>query len=161
SYSNGIYVTQLNPTTGKRLNTTSTRISNNGASYFTSTEEGAFVYKYNGYYYLFVNFGGCCSGVDSTYNIRVGRSASITGPYVDKNNVSMLSGGGTMLLESTGRFIGPGHAGILNDNGTYWFTYHYYDGNGGGAAKLAVNKLQWGADGWPTVTSDWSALYPY
>ena len=27
-----------------------------------------------GYYFLFVNWGTCCSGVDSTYNIRVGRS---------------------------------------------------------------------------------------
>ena len=41
----------------------------------------------------------------------------------------MLNGGGSMFLESTARFIGPGQAGIINDNGTNWLTYHYYDGN--------------------------------
>lgn len=161
SYSNGIYVTQLDPTTGKRLNTTSTRIANNGPSFFTSTEEAGFIYKYNGYYYLFVNFGGCCSGVDSTYNLRVGRSTSVTGPYLDRNGVNMLNGGGTTVLESTGRYLGPGHAGILNDNGTYWFTYHYYDANSNGAPVLSINPLTWTADNWPTVTTDWSALYPF
>ena len=37
-----------------------------------------------------------------------------------------------MVLESTARYIGPGHAAIMNDNGTNWFTFHYYDGNDNG-----------------------------
>ncbi|MEO0055193.1 MAG: hypothetical protein RLZZ50_1140, partial [Verrucomicrobiota bacterium] len=160
SYSNGILVAEINPATGKRLNTQFTRIANNGPSFFSNTTEGAYVYKYNGYYYLFLNFGGCCSGVDSTYNIRVGRSTSITGPYRDRNGVDMNSGGGTMLFESTGRWMGPGHAGILFDNGRYLFSHHYYAGDQSGTAFLGLEELQWGADGWPAITVDWSAFYP-
>lgn len=161
SYSNGILVAEINPATGKRLNTQVTRIANNGPSFFSNTTEGAYVYKYDGYYYLFLNFGSCCSDVDSTYNIRVGRSASITGPYRDRNGVDMNSGGGTMLFESTGRWMGPGHAGILFDNGRHLFSHHYYAGDQGGAAYLGLQELQWGADGWPSLTVDWSAFYPF
>ena len=162
SYSDGILVMQLDPATGKRISPNSplTKIADNGSTFFSNTTEGSFLYQHGGYYYLFLNFGSCCSGIDSTYNIRIGRSANVTGPFLDRNGVNLLNGGGTMLLESTGRFIGPGHAGILNDNGTYWFSYHYYDGNNFGAAKLGLARLEW-TDGWPAVTNDWSAFYTF
>lgn len=163
SHSDGIMLIQLNPTTGKPLGSASTavKIANNGQSFFSNTTEGSCIYQRGSYYYLFLNFGGCCAGVDSTYNIRVGRSSTITGPYLDKNNTSMLAGGGTVLLESTGRFIGPGHAAIMNDNGTNWFTFHYYDANANGTAKLGIMRLNWSADGWPVLTNDWSAFYTF
>jgi beta-xylosidase len=163
SYSDGILIMQLDPATGKRISPDSTiyRVSNNGPVFFSNTEEGSCLYQHGGYYYLFVNFGGCCDGVDSTYNIRVGRSTSVTGPYYDKNGVNMVNGGGTMVLESTARYIGPGHAAIMNDNGTNWFTFHYYDGLNSGVATVGMNRLYWTADGWPSVTNDWSALYTF
>ena len=163
SYSDGILIMQLDPSTGKRISANSPiyRVSNNGATFFSNTEEASCLYQRGSYYYLFVNFGGCCSGIDSTYNIRLGRSTSVTGPYYDKSGVNMTNGGGTMLLESTGRFIGPGHAAIMNDNGTNWFTYHYYDGNNGGSATLGLNRLTWTDDGWPALTNDWSAFYTF
>ncbi|MBW8863945.1 MAG: family 43 glycosylhydrolase, partial [Verrucomicrobia bacterium] len=163
SYSDGILIMQLDPTTGKRISPGSTlyRVANNGPVFFSNTEEASCLYQRGGYYYLFVNFGGCCADVSSTYNIRVGRSSTVTGPYLDKNGNSMVNGGGTMVLESTGRFIGPGHAAIMNDNGTNWFTYHYYDGNNNGAATLGLNRIYWTPDGWPSLTNDWSALYTF
>ncbi len=163
SYSDGILVMQLDPVTGKRIapNSAITKVADNGASFFSNTTEASCLYQHGGYYYMFLNFGGCCAGISSTYNIRVGRCTSITGPYLDRNGVNMLNGGGSMFLESSGRFIGPGHAAVLNDNGTNWFTYHYYDGNNGGAATLGVGRLTWSADGWPVFTNDWSAFYPF
>ncbi len=163
SYSDGILVMQLDPTTGKRIAPGSpiTKVADSSTSFFSNTTEGSCLYQHGGYYYLFLNYGGCCAGVNSTYNIRVGRGTSVTGPYLDRNGVNMLNGGGTMFLESSGRFIGPGHAAILNDNGTNWFTYHYYDGNNGGAATLGIGRLTWSADGWPVFTNDWSAFYPF
>jgi hypothetical protein len=161
SYSDGILIMQLDPTTGKRLNSTLYRVSNNGPVFFSNTEEGSCLYQRGGYYYLFVNCGGCCAGVDSTYNIRVGRSATVTGPYFDKNGVNMVNGGGTIVLESTARYIGPGHAAIMNDNGTNWFTYHYYDGKNNGNATVGMNRINWSADGWPVLTNDWSAQYTF
>jgi arabinan endo-1,5-alpha-L-arabinosidase len=163
SYSDGILIMQLNPATGKRTATNAPiyRVSNNGPVFFSNTEEASFLYQHGGYYYLFVNFGGCCAGVDSTYNIRVGRSTNVAGPYFDAAGVNMTNGGGTMVLESSARFIGPGQAGIMADNGTNWFTYHYYDGNNNGAATVGMNQLYWSTTGWPVVTNDWSAFYTF
>lgn len=163
SYSDGILIMQLDPTTGKRISPTSPiyRVSNNGPVFFSNSEEGSCLYQRGSYFYLFVNFGSCCSGVDSTYNIRVGRSSSVTGPYFDKNGVNLVNGGGTMALDSNARYIGPGHAAIFNDNGTNWFTFHYYDGNYNGKATLGLMKINWTADNWPALTNDWSALYTF
>jgi hypothetical protein len=163
SYSDGIVVMQLDPATGKRITANSplTKIADNSPFSMQNTTEGSCLYQHGGYYFLFLNFGGCCNGVNSTYNIRVGHSTSVTGPYYDRNGTNMLNGGGTMFLESSGRFIGPGHAAILNVNGTNWFTYHYYDGNNNGTATLGIGRLTWSADGWPVFTNDWSAFYPF
>jgi hypothetical protein len=162
SYSDGVLIMQLNPATGKRFSSTSPiyRVSNNGPVFFSSSEEGSCLYQRGGYYYLFVNWGGCCDGVNSTYNIRVGRSPVVTGPYYDQNGINMTNGGGLMVLESNARCIGPGQAAIMNDNGTNWFTFHYYDGNNNGTPTLGLMKMNWTADGWPALTNDWSAFYP-
>jgi beta-xylosidase len=163
SYSDGILVTQIDPATGLRQNPASvgTKVASSTATFNQNTTEGSFLYQRGGFYYLFLNYGGCCAGASSTYNIRVGRSTSVTGPYLDKGGANMLTGGGTMVLESTGRFIGPGHPGILNDNGTNWFTYHYYDAKNNGAATVGMSRLYWDAAGWPAVTNDWSAFYTF
>jgi len=160
SYSDGILVMPLNPATGMRLNpgTPPTKVADNGPSFFSNTTEASCLYRRGSYYYLFINFGGCCSGTNSTYNIRVGRSASVTGPYLDRSGVNLLNGGGTMVLATSGRFIGPGHAGILSENGTDWLTCHYYDGQENGNAKLGLNRLQWTVDDWPEVNDDLSAF---
>jgi arabinan endo-1,5-alpha-L-arabinosidase len=161
SYSDGIFVTQLDPTTGKRTNAPVTKVEDSSTKFFSNTTEASYLYQHGGYYYLFVNWGGCCQGVNSTYNIRVGRSTSVTGPYLDRSGKNMIVGGGNMFLESSGRFIGPGQGAILNLNGTNWFSYHYYDGNNNGAATLGIGQLYWTADGWPAFTNDWSAFYPF
>jgi len=89
SYWNGIYLMQLNPATGKRIaaNSPLTRLA------YNSSIEASFLYQHGGYYYLFVNWNTCCEGIDSTYNIRVGRSTIVTGPYLDRNGVNMVSSG--------------------------------------------------------------------
>ena len=53
-------------------------------------------------------------------------------------------------MGARGQLIGPGHAGILVDKGTNWFSCHFeYDGGRGGATTLAFMPLHWNADGWP------------
>ena len=91
SYSDSILIMQLDPSTGKRFSASPPiyRVSNNGPKFFSDTEEGSCLYQRGSYYYLFVNFGGCCAGVDSTYRrVRVGRSTSVTGPYYDESSVT-------------------------------------------------------------------------
>jgi len=86
SYWNGIYVVQLDPLTGLRIspNSPTTRLA------YNSSIEASCIFRRGGYYYLMADWGSCCSGVNSTYNIRMGRSTSITGPYLDRNGVDML-----------------------------------------------------------------------
>ncbi len=157
SFWNGIFLIQLDPATGMRISPGSpiTQLA------YKSAIEASYLCQHGGYYYLFVNWGACCRGINSTYNIAIGRSTSVTGPYLDRNGGNMVSGAGSVFLESTGRFIGPGQTGIMNDNGTYWFTYHYYDGNNNGTATLGLAQMTWGADGWPVLTNDWSAFYTF
>jgi len=96
-----------------------------------------------------VNWGICCRGTNSTYEIRVGRGEKITGPYLDQDGKDLRVGGGTKFLAREGVFIGPGHAGIVSVGGTNWFSCHFYDGTRRGLAALALLPLRWNADGWP------------
>jgi arabinan endo-1,5-alpha-L-arabinosidase len=105
----------------------------------------------DGYFYLFVNWGKCCRGVNSTYEIRMGRSRLITGPYLDKDGVDLMKKGGTLLLATDGAFIGPGHAGIFEEGGQFWFSCHFYDATERGRSTLAIRPLRWAADGWPVL----------
>lgn len=147
SYWTGIYLAQLDATIG--LLTTNHSLTHLA---YNSSIEASYLYHHGNYYYLFVNWGRCCAGVKSTYNIRVGRSSSITGPYYDRAGTDMISGGGTLFLGTTGKFIGPGQIGILNDNGSLYFSCHYYDGEADGTPTLDLQPLSWTPDGWPTFT---------
>lgn len=100
----------------------------------------------NGYYYLFVSTGLCCQGVNSTYQIRYGRSTSITGPYVDRSGVNMMNGGGTLFDGGNDRWKGPGGQDVA---GTGVIVRHAYDAQDNGNAKLLISNLNWDSDGWP------------
>jgi arabinan endo-1,5-alpha-L-arabinosidase len=112
--------------------------------------EAPTIFYQGGYYYLLVSFDRCCAGVESNYKIMVGRSREITGPYMDQNGLNMLSGGGTLLLQTEGRFIGPGGQFPYFDAGTWRLIFHYYDGDEYGNYKMGIRSLVW-ADGWPVV----------
>lgn len=77
STDNTIYVMRLDNATGLP--------AGGGAAPGTPLEPGhieaSYVYYRAGYYYLFWNSGGCCSGAQSTYEILVARAQAITGPY--------------------------------------------------------------------------------
>ena len=154
SFWSGIRMIQLDPKTGQRL-------ASNGTIWSLAqyeSIEASYLYQRGRYYYLFVNWGVCCRGTSSTYRICVGRSTKVTGPYLDKLGKDMLSGGGTLFLDSTPPYIGPGHAGIIEDRRRYWFTCHYegiMPTNGAnaqrGGSRLAVLPLRWTADDWPEL----------
>jgi arabinan endo-1,5-alpha-L-arabinosidase len=150
SYWSGIKLIQLDPKTGKRIAPDSPLYS----TAYNESIEASYLCKHDQYYYLFVNWGSCCRGPESTYNIRIGRSAKVTGPYLDKAGVDMLHSGGSVFLPtSNGPLIGPGHAGTLTAEGKTWFTSDFEgDVRMDGKATLAIMPLQWNADGWPEAT---------
>ena len=114
--------------------------------------EAPTLYRRGKYIYLFVNEGICCRGKDSTYRVRVGRSRSITGPFVDDQGRDLLEAGGREVLATEGNFIGPGHIGLFkDDSGKEWASVHFYDGTRDGAPHLALRRLGWTSDGWPEI----------
>lgn len=138
-----------------RLDARSGKLAGDGRVYALASRVGGAIeapaiVRHGGYYYLFVSFDTCCKGVESDYKIMVGRSSRITGPYLDKNGVSMLSASGTLVLQTQGRFIGPGGQTPYRDGDTVRMVYHFYDGDDFGRAKLAVRTLGW-ASGWPVL----------
>ena len=147
SYWSGIKLVELDPQNGKVIAAGSPMYS----LAWNHRIEAACIHHHGSNYFLFVNWGECCKGTNSTYEIRVGRSDQITGPYQDREGKDMMDGGGTRVLGGEGRFIGPGHAGIVNVDGQDWFSFHYYDGANRGRPTLAVRKLSWDNDGWPVV----------
>jgi arabinan endo-1,5-alpha-L-arabinosidase len=157
SFWSGIKLIELDPKTGHRIAPDSPMY----ALAFNDSIEAAFIQRRGANYFLFVNWGQCCQGTNSTYEIRIGRSDKITGPYLDRAGKNMLDRGGTLFLESKPPFYGPGHAGIINVAGQDWFSCHYYDGNNRGRSRLWVGKLNWNADGWPIppVLTDSTRLY--
>ncbi len=111
--------------------------------------EAPFLIKRGKFFYLFVSFDFCCRGVNSTYNIRVGRATNVEGPYADRDGKALLDGGGTLVLASQGNVIGPGHCAIMRDAGTDYLAYHYYDKAANGVPTLQIRPLIWTPDGWP------------
>ena len=105
--------------------------------------------RHDGYHYLFVNWGLCCRGVKSTYEIRIGRSRKITGPYLDKDGNNLATGGGSLFLGNVGDRIGPGHPAFIREGDRTRMFYHYYDRSRRGFSTMDSFLLRWTADGWP------------
>ncbi len=156
SFWSGIKVLKLDPLTGKPQKPS--QVPDGIASRpHTKDQPGAieapFIVKRGRFFYLFVSFDFCCRGVRSTYNIRVGRSNLPEGPYVDRNGIKMTDGGGTLVLESEGRWHGPGGNAYLRDGRKDLLVFHAYDGNDNGVPKLQVRTLNWDKQGWPIVST--------
>lgn len=148
SFWGGIYISELDPDTGKP-ESTDPAVTNIARPRNSSAIEASYLHERDGYYYLFVNWGSCCQGEDSTYQIMVGRSESPTGPFSTPwRRTRMVDGGGAPFLGTEGDFIGPGHMSIFSENGTDYFGYHYYDGSRGGSARYNIERLLW-IDDWP------------
>ncbi|MFZ0430972.1 MAG: arabinan endo-1,5-alpha-L-arabinosidase [Acidobacteriota bacterium] len=120
------------------------------------TENGAieapFLFRKDGYYYLFVSWDRCCAGKDSTYKVVVGRSMEVTGPYLDRTDQNMLYGGGTLVVKGNSDWAGVGHSATVTFDGRDYLVFHGYDNADNGRSKLWVRPIHWDEDGWPTVS---------
>lgn len=138
SFFGGIFMVQLDNETGfvkdgaeKPVRIAGSRGASIEGSYIVFIPEG-------GYYYLFVSYGS----LSSDYNIRVGRSRSVTGPYIDANGKDMASlglgnhekvgtklMGGYTFLSNPGvppskGYMAPGHNSALIDGNDYFLVHH-------------------------------------
>ena len=148
SFWSGIKLIELEPATGRRIALDSPMYS---LAHWNAIE-APYIYQHDGHYYLFVSLGMCCRGVNSTYHTRVGRANKVTGPFLDRDGKDLLLGGGTVVVDTEKPYIGPGHAGIIEKDGKFWFSCHFYDGTTPrGVSRLSIRPLTWSADGWPVV----------
>jgi arabinan endo-1,5-alpha-L-arabinosidase len=154
SFWSGIKMIRLDLETGKQSTEDDTLYSLAQRAVNSGSVEAPFVIRKGDFYYLFVSFDFCCRGVDSTYRVMVGRSETVTGPYVDRDGVEMLKGGGTQVTFATDRWRGPGHNGILEDDGTELIVYHSYDANNAGVFTMRIAPLTWDDEGWPSITTE-------
>jgi arabinan endo-1,5-alpha-L-arabinosidase len=114
--------------------------------------EAPFLFKKGNYYYLFVSVDFCCRGLKSNYKVLVGRSSTITGPYIDKNNVPMMKGGGSLVAAGdTTNWAAVGHNSVYTFDNKDYIVYHGYDAKDNGKPKLIIRELNWDAAGWPVV----------
>tara|TARA_R110002049_G_scaffold301166_1_gene493048 strand:- start:6456 stop:7559 length:1104 start_codon:yes stop_codon:yes gene_type:complete len=118
-------------------------------------------------YWLYVNWGsGLGKEENATYEVRIGWSVNIRGPYLDKAGVDLYNGGGTLFTSNKETFdwdsstrIGRGHIGIIKGelmDGKYpdWFTYSYWLENppaGENGRRFGMQRLETDVDGWPSA----------
>lgn len=145
TYFGFIRIVELDPATGRRV------AGNQPVDVAIDMEATAMVAR-DGWYYLLGTHGTCCDGPNSSYNIRVGRSRSPTGPFVDRIGVPLLRGGGTLVIAGRGRQYGPGHFGRIDlGDGVEKMSMHYEaDMDRGGRSVLGIRPLLW-KDGWPVA----------
>lgn len=145
TYFGFIRVVELDPATGAR------KEGAEPVDIAIDCEATDLIYR-DGWYYLLGTHGTCCDGPNSTYNIVVGRSRNVTGPYLDKLGRDMLRGGGKMVISARDRMTGAGHFGrYVEDEGVEKMSCHFEaDFDRGGMSVLAIYPLLW-RDGWPVA----------
>ncbi|MDF3067796.1 MAG: putative Beta-xylosidase [Polyangiaceae bacterium] len=98
----------------------------------------------DGWYYLFASLGA-----GDEHALIVGRSASIRGPYLDREGLDLWEGGGSLLLEAGDRYRGPGSNDVLDVDGQHYNFFHSYDSEDANEARLRVSTLVWDREGFP------------
>lgn len=115
--------------------------------------EGAYLHYRKGYWYLFVSSGQYWN---DTYQVRVGRSRTLDGEFLDREGRSMRAGFATPVIHSDkdDHFFGPGHNGeIFTDRkGHDWILYHCHNKDSKPNARpMMLQQLHWDRAGWPYV----------
>ena len=113
--------------------------------------EAPAILYHDSHYYLFVSFDFCCRAKDSTYKIAVGRSSKITSPYVDRDGKPMMQGGGTVLMQGSETWRGPGGQSVWSDRKKNVLVFHSYNAVTG-KAGLMLSTIVW-ENGWPKLGS--------
>ncbi len=151
SFFGGIYIKELNSMTGLSLDGSPKSlgkcIAQKGNPPIMDGPEGASIIyvKKTGYYYLFQSYGW----LGNDYDIRVGRSKYVTGPYVDRNGLDLREKalgqkiansyqfdgknpkhGNAQKNWAWNGFRGPGHGVPFYDprSRNYFFVHHIRDG---------------------------------
>lgn len=164
SYQGGIFITELDRDTGKlkQPGDEGTLIANRGSQDHQALEGPAIIFNEDtDMFYLTVSYGW----LEDTYNVRVGRSTDITGPYTDYNGNDLVdietnTGSpdvgtkivGPYMFDNDSGWQGTGHNGLLKDGDNYYLIHNARAGHDIFWSHLHVRKMVWTEDGWPVVS---------
>ena len=154
SFGLGIQLIKLDATTGYQASDDKTvyNIARRTSKASEGAEEGPSLIEHNGKYFLFTAWDKCCQqGANieqTTYKTAYGRADKVTGPYKDRAGYDMANGGGTILLERYGRYVGPGGGEAFQDLNRVRFVHHYYDLNGDKYNHIHIRDVVFTDDNW-------------
>ncbi|RPA97621.1 endo-1,5-alpha-L-arabinosidase [Choiromyces venosus 120613-1] len=109
--------------------------------------------------YMFFSHGFCCGSNASMpaageeYKIKIGRSESAQGPFVDRAGVDLLVGGGDVVFGSHGWVYGPGGQGVLGGGDRDVLYHHHVDTRVSYIDEdkfLGWNEIRY-VQGWPVL----------
>lgn len=165
SFGLGIQLIKLDPTTGLQANDDKTvyNIARRTSSASGGAEEGPSLIEHNGQYFLFTAWDKCCQqGANieqTTYKTAYGRADQITGPYKDRAGYNMATGGGTIVLERYGRYVGPGGGEPFQDLNRVRFVHHYYDNAGDKYNHIHIRDIVFTDDNWAEMGQPFLGRY--
>ena len=185
SWSGGIFIIRLDKQTGLRDYTYTYETKNDGkgralsdpyfgkriAGGYYSSGEGSYIQHIGNYYYLFMSYGGFAP--DGGYEMRLFRSETPDGLYVDANNLDACyhdrywlnfgpnaqTNGGMKLLGSYNGWgfqtvgeCAQGHNSATADAyGRNFVVYHTKYNNGTAWHSVRVRQLFLNSEGWPVA----------
>ena len=154
SFGLGIQLIKLDAKTGFQASDDKTvyNIARRTSKASGGAEEGPSLIEHGGKYFLFTAWDICCQqGANieqTTYKTAYGRADKVTGPYKDRAGYDMANGGGTILLERYGRYVGPGGGEAFQDLNRVRFVHHYYDLNGDKYNHIHIRDVVFTDDNW-------------
>lgn len=170
SWSGGIFLLELDPQTGECIHPEADP-EHNVDPYFGKrllggghrSIEGPYILydEVSGYYYLFVSYGSLVA--NGGYQIRVFRSETVDGEYVDMNGETLLDNAGQAIygLKLSGNYRLPslpeaymatGHNSVFRDaDGKLYVVYHTRFENSGEYHSPRVHQFLVNQEGWPCM----------
>jgi arabinan endo-1,5-alpha-L-arabinosidase len=159
SYWSGIYIVELDPATGKRLNSGDMGKKIAARTNYGSSIEGPEI-LYNSEldkYFLFVSYGW----LEDSYNVRVGHSDTPDGPFIDYFGNDMADAGENFPIitaqysfKNHPGWQGFGHCGLLHSGDNYFYVSQARLSSNIYLMDLHVRRLLWTPEGWPVIAPE-------
>ena len=165
SFGLGIQLIKLDAKTGYQASDDKTvyNIARRTSKASGGAEEGPSLIEHGGKYFLFTAWDICCQqGANieqTTYKTAYGRADKVTGPYKDRAGYDMANGGGTILMERYGRYVGPGGGEAFQDLNRVRFVHHYYDLNGDKYNHIHIRDVVFTDDNWAEMGQPFLGRY--
>lgn len=170
SWSGGIFLLEIDVNTGEVIHPEADPENNVDAYYgkrlmgggHISIEGPYIMYdQVSGYYYLFVSYGSLTS--NGGYQIRVFRSETVDGDYVDMNGeypqksadhskYGLKLSGNYKLPSLSKAYMATGHnSAFIDEDGKMYVVYHTRFNDGGEGHSPRVHQMLLNQEGWPCM----------